>query len=129
MNEQPDLFSVDLTDLEQVLANTPGRHHKGGLSTEREAAERVSLRSGTQKARVLAALVRLGSAIPHQLYAEAGCAAAHVATTRLDDLRELGLVEMTAERRVTPHAGKAFVWRPTARGVEVARQLAAKAAA
>jgi DNA-binding MarR family transcriptional regulator len=129
MNEQPDLFSVDLTDLEQVLANTPGRHHKGGMSTEREAAERVSFRSGSQKARALIALARLGTAIPHQLQAEARCATASGATTRLEELEAIGLVERTTERRDTPYGSRAFVWRATARGVEVARQLAAKAAA
>lgn len=116
------------TPVEQVLAPTPGRHHRNGTSTEREAAERVSLRSGTQKAGVLIALARLGEAIPHQLHAEAGCAAAHVATTRLEELQKLGMVEMTTERRETPHRGKAFLWRCTDEGRRVADELARRAA-
>jgi hypothetical protein len=128
MNEQPDLFSVDLSDVEKVLAPTPGAMHRNPLSTEREAAERVSLRSGTQKARVLLALVRLGEAIPHQIYSEAGCAAAHVATERLRDLAKIGMVEMIPAKRVTPHAGKAHLWRPTDAGRKVAAQLGQVAA-
>jgi hypothetical protein len=132
MNEQPDLWSTDLTDVEKVLEQTTGAMHRRSLPTERAAAQTV--RSGTQRARVLTILVRLGDAIPHALHAEAGCSNPHVATTRLEELADPKrfdppLVERTVERRLTPWNKPAFVWRPTDAGRKVAAELARQVAA
>jgi DNA-binding HxlR family transcriptional regulator len=127
MGDQLDFFAP-ATDLEAVLAPTPGRVHHGGLVTERKAAERVSMRAGSQKALLLIELAKRGDAIPHDIYRAANCLYPHVATTRLTMLAKEGLVERTAEQRPTL-TDSAHVWRITARGVEVARQLAAKQAA
>lgn len=131
MNEQLDLLSGDISDVDKVLEPTAGAMHRRSLPTEREAAQTV--KSGTQRARVLAVLVRLGDAIPHALHAEAGCATPHVATTRLEEMADRRrfdppLVERTVERRLTPWNKQAFVWRPTARGREVAAELGKRAA-
>ena len=117
--EQLDLYGS--TPVNKVLAPTPGRVHRNALPSEKQAAEKLSVRSGTQRARVLLVLDRLGDAIPHQLHAEAGCAAPSHATTRLEELRDLGLVEMTN--------GRPFVWRVTDEGRKVAAQLRERSAA
>lgn len=123
---QTDLWSF--TPAEQVLAPTPGRVRRGGPTTSLKAAERVSLRSGSQKARLLVVLAERGPQIPHDLAPLAGCAYPHVATTRLHDLRDLGLVEMTSDRRATPSGGESHVWRVTPEGAHVASQLRQEAA-
>lgn len=126
MNEQDDLFST-LTAVEQVLAPTAGRVHRHPLATERATAERVSLRSGTQKALLLIALAERGEAIPHDIYRQAGCAYPHVATTRLADFKAMGLVERLAEQRPTA-TDTAHVWRITEAGRRAAAKLKARAA-
>lgn len=124
MNEQLALTDV-MTTAAKVLAPTAGRVHRHDPVTARQAAERTSLRSGTQKAAVLVELARRGEATPHELAPLAGCAYPHVATTRLHDLRDLGLVEMTTERRPTPAGGESHLWRVTVEGRKVAAQVAA----
>lgn len=117
MSEQLDLLAADVT------SPTPGRVHRHGLVTERKAAERVSFRSGSQKSRLLVLLAERGEATPHDLYALAGCAYPHVATTRLGDLAELHLVERLAETRPTPTGDTAHLWRCTEQGHAQALEL------
>lgn len=121
MTGQDDLFST-LTAVDQVLAPTAGRVHHHPLATERAAAERVSLRSGTQKALLLLALAERGEAIPHEIYRQAGCAYPHVATTRLADFKDEGWVERLEAKRPTATCS-AHVWRITDEGRRVAEQL------
>ena len=78
---------------------------------------------------MLLVLDRLGSAIPHQLHEEAGCAAPSHAHTRLMRLAKLGLVQRTAEKRATPFRSEALVWRITDEGRKTATQLRERMAA
>lgn len=119
--EQLDLYGS--TPVEKVLAPNPGRVHRNPKRSERDAAEKLSVRSGTQKARILLELDRLGDAIPHQLHPASGCAAPSHVATRLEALKAEGLVELTTERRVSPWQGKPFVWKITDAGRAVAQQL------
>jgi hypothetical protein len=118
-----------MTPVEKVLAPTAGKVHRSPKRSERDAAEKVSIKIGTQKAKILLELDRLGDAIPHQLLPASGCGAPSHVQTRLDMLEADGLVELTNERRLSSWNGKPFVWKITDEGREAAADLRQRMAA
>ncbi len=117
----PTLFDATPAD---VLAPTVGAYHRDDPITSREAALRNAPRSGTQRAAVLAALGVAGDRglTGYEAWQKTPCKWPHVATTRLEELMRLGLVEQTADER-----GGFLVWRVTEVGRFVADEMAREA--
>lgn len=128
MTNTPSLFD-SMTPVEKVLQPTAGRVHHGDPVTSRKAAERVSLRSGSQKAKLLLLLAERVEDTPHNLFAEAGCAYPHVATTRLEEMAAEGWVLMTPHEKPTRWGGESHVWKVLPAGLEAAAELRARVAA
>lgn len=123
--DQPDLFS-SLTLAEQVAAPRAGRVHHGDPVTSKRAAAAASFRRGAHAVRILRHLLTVDGATGHECWQHTGGAYPHVATTRLEELRddfEVPLVEMTPQTRPTPSGVEAHVWRLTPAGRAVAAAL------
>lgn len=111
-----------LSDARVVVANTEGRSRRGSPETSRQAAKANAVRSGTQRAAVLEAIVAHPGtddevAQRTQLYR-------YSAAPRRNELAELGLVEDSGVRRRTGRGSDAVVWRSTARGRAAAAVVA-----
>ena len=94
--------------------NRPGRYHHDGQPTERIAAELVTPRTGTQRAKVLAWLRGKGEegATDYELWSFAGIGARpHVPGTRREELIADGWpIFDSGRRRRTDTATPAIVW-------------------
>lgn len=92
-----------------------GRFHRNGQDTERESAERVAPRTGTQRAAVLEALEAEGAngATDYELhYKYLIGARPHVPGTRREELIADGWpIVDSGERRRTDTGSSAIVWR------------------
>lgn len=111
--------------LERALENRVGPSHRNDPSTSRRAALGNMPRSGTQRARVLTALLAAGDgATDFELGKTLGILRT-AAGTRRHELAEQGLVTATERERETDTPGSmAQVHVLTAAGCEVARRLA-----
>ena len=124
MSEQLDIFSPSALD---VVAENGGRSRSSDPETSKDAARTV--KAGTQRSRVLCAL----AASPNGLNGwEASVAAQirrpHAATTRLEELEDLGFAERTSSTRPTDTGCQALVWKITSEGRRVASELNREAA-
>jgi len=92
----------------------PGRFHRDGHDTERTAAALVAPRSGSQRARVLDVLRKVGElgATDYELWAHWGIGARpHVPGTRREELIADGWpIIASARRRPTDTGTPAIVW-------------------
>lgn len=91
-----------------------GRSHRNGQDTEIEAARRVAPRSGTQRAKVLDRLRRVGphGSTDYELWAQGQIGARpHVPGTRREELIADGWpIFDSGRRRKTDTGGNAIVW-------------------
>lgn len=88
---------------------------KGGDGTSDKAADAIAPSVSHLRWLALTALHRLGEATPLEAVALAGVTR-EALQPRFSELRNLGLVESTGERRVNPSGKAAAVLRLTARG-------------
>ena len=106
-----------MSQLDFIFDAAPGAVRASDPATSKAAAESVAPRSGTQRYRVLNALVRFhrqgmtDAELATFLAMHPGSAA-----KRRGELADVGLVEDSGERRETPHGCMAIVWKPTAAG-------------
>ena len=106
-----------MSQLDFIFEAAPGAARRNDPDTSKAAAEAVAPRSGTQRRRVLDALVRFhrqgmtDAELATFLAMHPGSAA-----KRRGELADVGLVEDCGERRLTPHGCNAIVWKPTAEG-------------
>lgn len=114
-------------------ANTVGASHHGDPVTSRTAAERNSLRSGTQRTKVMHAI----ASHPAGLTAEEvtrtlgmrEATSGSSAAKRLSELRACGYVIATGMTRPTVNGAQANVWIATPDGIRALDTALAKAAA
>lgn len=122
MTTQTSLFDVVPAD---VTAERPGRVHRDDPATSHGAASGVRRLAG-QRLAVFVALAAAGERglTPHEACDVTPCTYPHVCATRMAELRDLELCECTPSTRPTPAGANAHVWRLTADGRRVARELA-----
>lgn len=109
----------------RVVENRPGPTHRHDPSTSTRAANRNMPRSGSQRARVLAALHAAGDfgCTDYELGQTLGILRT-AAGTRRKELAEDGLVTATPRERITDTGSPAVVHVLTDVGLDVARKLA-----
>lgn len=109
-----------------ALANRPGPTHRQDPSTSRRAAMDNLPRSGSQRARVLAALHAAGDygCTDFELHQQLGILRTAAGTRRKELADRFGLVVATPRERVTDTGSMAVVHVLTDAGYEVARRLA-----
>lgn len=95
----------------RVDENRPGLRHRDAPDTERAAARAVAPRSGTQRARVYAAVAAAGAAgmTDWQIADTAGVLRSAVCARRNELVRD-GFVMDSSRRRVERTGSKAIVW-------------------
>lgn len=110
-----------MTLFDAALEPTVGPYRAGQPDTAKQAAVENAPRSGSQRGRVLAALVAAGDQglTDWELHFAAQILRAHTAGTRRAELQKLGYVEATDQRRRTDTDSLAVVWRVTAAGRDV----------
>lgn len=104
----------------QLTLNTAGGVHRNDPDTSRAAAARNSLRSGTQRTRVMAVV----AAHPNGLTAEEvthllgmrEATSGSSAAKRLSELKAAGMVIATGQTRATVNGSQANVWVATVKG-------------
>lgn len=122
LDSKARVMGTDLTLLD-LLAERPGRTHRDDPETSREAAAKVKV--GPLQRKVLMALYRaFYTGATDQELGLALNITATSAGTRRKELADVGLVEVTAERRFTPSGNKARVHRLTDEGCRVAAEVA-----
>lgn len=111
-----------------VVAPAPGAVRRSDPDTSHAAARSLTLRSGTQRHRVLAALAACGGygANDYELGRKVGILRT-AAGTRRKELERMGLVKATDGTRPTDTGSAAIVYVPTTEGREALRELDATA--
>lgn len=111
-------------DLLTLLADTPGPSRRGQPATAAAAGRTV--RTGSQRARVLMAIVRSGAhgCTDWEASVAANISRPHVAGTRRAELVDEELVEATPQLRATDTGRLAVVYQATAEGRLLAAELA-----
>ncbi len=127
VSDAPTLFTDALELAAAARANVEGPSHRGDPETSRLAAAANRVRSGSQRARVLAALVvcsEMGGCTDDDLARRLNHPRPHVMGTRRKELQDLGLVEpVEGKRWLTCLGSLAQVYRCTDLGRDVARSL------
>lgn len=114
----PTLFDAAA---EELTANE-GRVRASDPETSKAAARTV--KAGTQRARVLAALANAHDGLNgYEASVRCGITRVHAATTRCEELEELGFARRTGKTRPTDTGCQALVFAITADGRRVAQEM------
>lgn len=100
-----------------------GAGAKGADGTSQEAAEAINSSVSYLRRRALIAISKLGAGTALEVVAATGLTRESIAP-RLSELRRLGLVEATGERRPNPSGKNASVLRLTEAGVRQEQNFA-----
>lgn len=124
MTEAPTLFDAVLED---VIAENGGRVRESDPATSKAAAKVV--KAGTQRGRVLLALAQAADGLNgFEASVRCGINRVHAATTRCEELEELGFARRTGDTRPTDTGAQALVWQVTDSGREMAARMTEAAA-
>lgn len=120
----PSLFDAGVSE---VVADNGGRVRSTDPETSKAAARTV--KAGTQRARILTALVDASNGLNGwEAAVRCGIFRVHGATTRLEELEELGMVRRDGSTRPTDSGKQALIFYATDAGRTAAAELARSAA-